>query len=285
MNENTLGKNIKYLREMHGENQDELAYVLDVTKSAISDYEHGRRRPKRDKIEKIASYYKKTVDELLGSKLYELDALDSERLVDYRVLVEYCFRILPLIDSEKASKNILFSKGIKIVKEMLETLSKGESVNGMIIGEAIDCFVEASKEEVYEAYANTLWCYFFIWSQQYTDLKAMQNFQSRLISHKVDWKEMIYETRKIEKKVFEKKDAFVKDCDEIITVLIRLLKETEEGAEIGDYYLALRYVLGMVDTGYSNEMNQAVGMQMMMSFAQFGNRYAFDYIKIGNDME
>ena len=74
-------------------------------------------------------------------------------------------------------------------------------------------------------------------------------------------------------------------CDEIITVLIRLLKETEEGAEIGDYYLALRYVLGMVDTGYSNEMNQAVGMQMMMSFAQLGNRYAFDYIKIGNDME
>ena len=41
----------------------------------------------------------------------------------------------------------------------------------------------------------------------------------------------------------------------------------------------------MVDTGESDAMNIAVGMQMMISFAQLGNKYAIDYIRIGNEVE
>lgn len=90
---------------------------------------------------------------------------------------------------------------------------------------------------------------------------------------------MIYETRKNEKKSTNKKKLFIEDFDELLNALIKALKEREQWAELGDYYLALRYVLGMVETRDSNEMNQAVGMQMMISFAQLGNRYTLDFLK------
>ena len=37
--------------------------------------------------------------------------------------------------------------------------------------------------------------------------------------------------------------------------------------------------MGLVDTELSNEMNTAVGMQMMLSFMTLGNSYAFRFCK------
>lgn len=34
---------------------------------------------------------------------------------------------------------------------------------------------------------------------------------------------------------------------------------------------------GLIDTDYSDEMNQAVGIQMMLAFLQIGNKYALDF--------
>ena len=61
--------------------------------------------------------------------------------------------------------------------------------------------------------------------------------------------------------------------------IIKMLKADPEWADLGDYYLGLRYVLGMVDTGLSLEMNKAVGMQMMLSLVQIGNDYAYRLLK------
>ena len=58
---------------------------------------------------------------------------------------------------------------------------------------------------------------------------------------------------------------------------LKALKSEQEWSDLADYYLALRYVLCLVDTGLSNEMNTAVGMQMMLSFMTMGNRHAFAF--------
>lgn len=39
MDENILGKNIKHMRKSYGETQDELGFILHMTKSTVNDYE------------------------------------------------------------------------------------------------------------------------------------------------------------------------------------------------------------------------------------------------------
>lgn len=283
MDENILGKNIQHMRKHYGESLEELGFSIGMARTSVKDYESGRRKPNPDILKMISEHYGKTVDEMLKVKLYELEKIDSTQIVDTEQMFDSFLDILPLVESEKAYENVSFSKGMLMIKGMLNAFRKGQDVEGTVIGDVMDCFIEAVDADVYEAVANTLWCVFFLWNQQYTDLKALQKFQSRLISKQVDWKELIYETQKNEKKSVDKKKDFIEDFDSIVIELIRTLKEMEQWMHLGDYYLALRYVLGMVNTGCSNEMNQAVGMQMMQSFAQIGNRYASNYLKIDVD--
>lgn len=79
--------------------------------------------------------------------------------------------------------------------------------------------------------------------------------------------------------VAEKRVSFITDFDAIITEALKVLKSEQEWSDLADYYLALRYVMGMVDTDLSTEMNSAVGMQMMLSFMMLGNRHAFTFCK------
>ena len=82
-----------------------------------------------------------------------------------------------------------------------------------------------------------------------------------------------------EASVVEKRISFIADFDEIINEALKALKSEQEWSDLADYYLALRYVLGMVDTDLSPEMNSAVGMQMMLSFMTLGNSHAFTFCK------
>lgn len=66
--------------------------------------------------------------------------------------------------------------------------------------------------------------------------------------------------------------------------LISELKLTEQWSQLGDYYLALRYVLGLIDTGYSDEMNQIIGTQMLIAFSQVGNKYSLDFFETSDSM-
>ena len=61
-----FAKQLKYLRELWKIRQEDLADVLNVEKSAISQYETGKRVPDIDKLSKLADYFGVTVDYLLN---------------------------------------------------------------------------------------------------------------------------------------------------------------------------------------------------------------------------
>jgi transcriptional regulator with XRE-family HTH domain len=65
-----LSKNLKFLRESNKrQSQEALANALGVTRSAISSYEDGRAEPKLLVMNKIATYFNVTLDQLLNSDL------------------------------------------------------------------------------------------------------------------------------------------------------------------------------------------------------------------------
>ncbi|MEC1428820.1 helix-turn-helix transcriptional regulator [Bacillus sonorensis] len=61
-----LGKRITALRKEAGLTQEQLAKRLNITRSALSQYELGSRNPDYDLLLKIADFFEVTVDYLLG---------------------------------------------------------------------------------------------------------------------------------------------------------------------------------------------------------------------------
>lgn len=277
MGDNILGKNIKHMRALHGETLEELGNVIRASKSTVQGYEIGRRMPDIATTALISQHYGKTVDEMVHNKLYELEQFDSSEIVNVDEMLNIFFHILPIIETEEACKNEFFLNGITNLKNMLKAFRNNEEVDGLIISETIDLFDKAAKTNIIEAVANTLWCIFFTWTQQYTDLERLKKLQTRMYNGETDWKELQYEHQKNNKKSAPKKQAFIHDFDKLIFDLIHELKTTKRWSQLGDYYLALRYMYGLIDTDYSDEMNQAVGIQMMLAFLQIGNKYALDF--------
>lgn len=93
-----------------------------MAKSTIKDYESGRRTPKPETEKKISQYYRKTVDEMLNTKLYELEKFDSTKIVDFNEIFDAFSQMLQLVESEKAYENGSFLKGMIVINEMINSL-------------------------------------------------------------------------------------------------------------------------------------------------------------------
>lgn len=63
---NVLGQRIRSLRESKNLNQLELARILNISNTTLSQYESGQRIPSDDIKIQIAEYFNTTIDYLLG---------------------------------------------------------------------------------------------------------------------------------------------------------------------------------------------------------------------------
>lgn len=61
-----LPERLRELRTEAGLSQEQLAGILSLHKSTVSLYENGRREPDADTMQRIAAYFRVSVDYLLG---------------------------------------------------------------------------------------------------------------------------------------------------------------------------------------------------------------------------
>ena len=164
-------------------------------------------------------------------------------------------------------------------QRLLEAFSNAEVLSGSMIVRIFESFVKATDEsESPEAVANLVWS-IFVWWSQISDTSKLLSLQNKLLSKKLSIKDYMSLKDTEDVSITEKKTGFISDFDEIVTEALKALKSEQEWSDLADYYLALRYVVGMVDTELSTEMNSAVGMQMMLSFMTLGNSHAFTFCK------
>lgn len=276
--DNQLGKNVQHLREMYGETLDELGEVIHFARSTVKGYENGSRKPDPQTLNNIAKHYGKTVDELLYTDLTELSRAKME-VDSIKDMLDLFRKILPLYSSEDAMRNSKFRKGYKFCHQIMDGFSNGEVLRGTIITDAFQAFIEAFEElECPEAVANLMWT-IFVWWTQIFDVKQMMSLQSKFLSNKCGIKDFMKIKENESDGLKEKKHGFVSDFDEIITEILKELKSDSKWSDLADYYIALKYLLAMVDSDLSPEMNSAVGMQMMLTFAKIGNPYALNFLK------
>lgn len=69
---NFISKNLKILRKNMGLSQAELAQKTGLSRANIGSYEEGRAEPKVDVLQKLASFFKITVDELINNNKGDL---------------------------------------------------------------------------------------------------------------------------------------------------------------------------------------------------------------------
>lgn len=75
------------------------------------------------------------------------------------------------------------------------------------------------------------------------------------------------------------KREYVKDSQDGMLQLIRLLKQSDTYSDLADYYLAMRYAIGMVANDYSDDLNKTIGMEMLTAYASLGNQYVLNYFR------
>lgn len=276
MDDNQLGRNIKHLREMHAETLDELGAVIHCAKSTVKGYENGSRKPDLQTLQDIASHYNKPVDELLHTDLTGLGELTLD-MNSISGMLDLINVMLPLYCSEAAMKNDNFKKGYELSQRLLDGFAKAEILPGNIIVRIFEAYLNAADEsEEPVAFANIMWCIFVWWTQIY-DTDQILSLQNKQLSKKLTFKDYMKLRDTESSEIKEKRKAFVSDFEEVITGVLKALKTDLEWSDLADYYLALRYIVGMVDTDLSNEMNSSVGMQMMLSFMTLGNDHAFKF--------
>jgi len=276
MDNNQLGKNLQHLRVIRGETLEVIGENLGFARSTIKQYENGSRKPAPETLKRLAKYFGKTVDELLYEDLTVLKKFQTS-LVSTSEIVDTYNRIMPLFSTQELMKNRNFSKAFNLCQKVLESFAKGENLRGSIITDIFDAFIHSLEEmESQETIADLLWCIYLWWGQLF-DAKDMLLLQNKIISKKLDFVEVIHVQQNESKEVKEKKKEFIADFDILINDAIKVLKSDVVWSDLGDYYLALRYILGVIETGYSLEMNLAIGIQLMLSYAQLENKYAVNF--------
>lgn len=278
MDDNQLGRNIQHFRIIHNETLEELGSVIHCAKSTVKGYESGSRKPDLQILQMLAAHYNKPVDELLYTDLTSLEKIAID-INSPGYTTELMRVILPIYSSEEALKSPNFKKGYDLSQKMLDGFANAEILPGNMIVRIFEAYAAATDEsEAPETVANLVWSIFVWWSQIY-DTNKLLSLQNKLLSKKLGLKDYMSLKDTEDVSIVEKRVSFITDFDEIITEALKALKAEQDWSDLADYYLALRYVVGMVDTDLSTEMNSAVGMQMMLSFMTLGNSHAFTFCK------
>ncbi|SDN32689.1 DNA-binding transcriptional regulator, XRE-family HTH domain [Paenibacillus sp. yr247] len=111
------GDRIALLREKHALTQEDLANKLGISRAALSHYETSRREPDYDTINKIASFFRVSIDYLLGRTNQPDSNLDQEirefvdnlELSDEKILEKFALTVDgKKLSSEEARRFIAF---------------------------------------------------------------------------------------------------------------------------------------------------------------------------------
>lgn len=76
------------------------------------------------------------------------------------------------------------------------------------------------------------------------------------------------------KEWLQQSEEFLAEYELPIVLNIYRLKHSAEYSDLGDFYMALRYIFGMVRNGNSPELNSTIGYEMMSEFSMLNNIYA-----------
>lgn len=281
---NRLGKNIQSLRKAFGESQSEFGDAIGLHKNTVSFYETGNREPSKDTITAIAQHFMVSVDELLNSDFSNIGKIDY----DFDWFWKNVDKIFPLISSKRAKENKNYEKALSLHKELYSKFQQLSlyDIECFDIDKVFVCIEEYMKsyedelaKEASAANVLALWYILLMGIKLFSNLTI---YQSAFVKQEKE-KNKLFEDK------FEAPDqASVKEAQDLlnefntsdekkkIAQMKILLKRSSSRrlSDLADYYLALQYLVDIVDNDLSATFNQRIGVEMMNAFMSVGNKYA-----------
>lgn len=286
-----VGLNILYLRHSFGETQEDLAYAVNVSKSAISQYECGKKTPTRDHLDDIAHHYLINTDELIYDDFSFLNSIDSEKKIDLFNLskeewIDNAELLFPIISSEKALLNEDFETAFTSHKAIYNVLCNNPN-EFIYYFDIIDKKYETAKNDKsikVEASANQLaiW-YILLWainiSYTIQDNKEIAINLPNIIKNSIFPSNFLTDLFENDASTYEEIKSLYKiitsdKMDRIIQNNLITVKNSKEYSDLADYYLALQYILNIVNNNLNMTFNKRIGLEMMDAFMSLGNPYA-----------
>lgn len=278
-----IGKNIRVLRLAHNETQLELGRRIGVEENTIGMYETGKRQPDMQKLQAIATHYGFPVDRLVSEELSDLDF--NMHTLTWEKYISVFKTQFPIICTASSKENQLFLRGYTLTQDILHKLKKGPgAIYQQSIEDAMEAFAGAYDEcaSLAEAIANMIWLMFISYALM-PDEHSIKMGEAVLYGKalKKDFVKyyVLKDANPISKENNANKREYVRDSQEGMLQLIRLLKQSEKYGDLADYYLAMRYVIGMVANDYSDDLNKTIGMEMLTAYASLGNKYVLNYFR------
>ena len=276
-----IGDNIRALREDHGETQKQLAKALSVSVSTVSAWELGTRSVPHDAIQAIASRYTVTVDSLLSFDDHDTGRVrypsSKDELDDIKAHLVY------FVTTPEAMEDEEFREAYRNLQVLRTTPIEDLADPYKYVTDTEEHLRKSVVEnETVESACNWVALVIHIWIEYVLppeDLrKEFKNLPGQAIgafTKKVMRNHNLFFTPETE----EKRRLFLEDRLVVMKMLIKMMKRSEDWADLADYYTAMRYLYGMVKNPNSAAENNLIGSYMMNEFRVSGNEYAEDFVK------
>ena len=284
-----LGWNIKYLREAYRLTEEQLAYAVGITRQAICNYENGSRIPNRDTLVKLANHFTITEDQLIYGDFSNMP-YPGEMIENEEVLRNALDIYLPMLSSETALKNKSFRNAFASHQAIYAGLKCDVPCSDSEQIKCMELYENALNEGVVESAANLLWWFVFmgIGYRHYDLIDGVEALENHQISGE-EFLQQYYlkncdeESLEVSPEIIEVRRArrqFLRESEQQIRFLLKILKKDSEYSDLADYYMALRYYFGVVCNDNSDALNKAIGEEMMVAFGYLDNKYVLDFLKV-----
>ena len=287
-----LGANIRYLREAYGETQEQLGFALGnlgkdgdyLGKTTISNYEKGIREPDEKILAAIARHFMVSVEDLVDNDIKEI--LDFEKITfDNTTFYRRIDEILPIITSDVAMANKDFNKAYNAHIKIYNGLKSMTLKSFDMLETCFNGYLEAEgkKESLVESACNFLSLYYLL-LLMFKDIPSIiaepPACLLQIAKHDKNVKAIIDNVDPS----FEQDSKIIlelfagEDFQEKINEYKYILKKSPQWGDLADYYLALQYVLNLVQNSSTPEFNRKVGAEMLNNLVSVKNYYAKRYI-------
>ncbi len=285
-----VARNIKAIRNANKKSQADFANVIVYTESYLSKVEAGIKPVSDDLIHLLSKTTGFSYNEIKYGDLTYLEKGDLSFDKDFSLFksediallgTDLYKAIFPIVNSEEIT-NEDFRKGISIVYDKIQILNF--TTTDCIT--AINYFIYASSDETCADYSaiNILSCFGYLYLLfVMVDPVNLKSLITKNAASLIDFFSIIKSSTNNRKQLENKKIFFEKYNSKLTKYMSRLVN-TQINSDYAYYYLAIRYLFGMMDetiTMMDNDQMRRFADSLLDSLRKMGNKYAkafYDFV-------
>ena len=273
-----IAKNFKFLYQHYKDKQEVLAQMFHVPQSNISAYINGKKPIPTDVLNSISVRYGISIDDLINKDLSV--EFDSPQTIDLNYAMSLSENMFPILTSNVAKTNDNFNLAYKILYSSLQ-LDNIEDLHSKIavLENAISLFQKAWEESnTYVALSNSisiiLLAYSF-YNQQGIKIAQKLLNKGKLTSFDIRSDFLRNPDKPIEQNPYEQhQKSFFEKYHDLVYDNIKLLKNNINFSALGDFYLAMCYLVDFAEDFIEYKTGYISGIYMLIQLCKLENTYA-----------